>query len=104
MAEHILTAIKSTLAALASSLWVQVEQVLNHVASNDTRYVVYICAGVVGLLLLARIVRISFTILQKIVLPAALVSWAIGNYCNLPFFTLFPALVGVGSAWMLFKT
>lgn len=107
MAEHILTAIKDTIAAVAVALWARIgdlAQSLERFGTADSRLVVYICIGVVGLMLLGRILKLSFAILQKVVLPAALVAWAAGTYFNFPFLTIFPALVGVGSAWMLFKT
>lgn len=106
MVERILTAIKETIASMAAALWDRIgslDQILEQIGATDTRYVIYIVAGVIGLMLLARLLRLSFTILQKVVLPAALAAWAIGNYFNFPFLTVFPALVGVGSFWMLYK-
>ncbi len=107
MAEHILTAIKEAISAMAAALWDKIgnfDQVLEQFGATDSRYMVYIVLGVIGLMLLSRLLKLSFAILQKVVLPAALVAWAIGNYFSFPFLTVFPALVGVGSVWMLYKT
>jgi hypothetical protein len=106
MAEHILTAIKEALASIAAALWERVgdlDQLLAQLGGTDSRYVIYVVAAVVGLMLFARVLKLSFTILSKVVLPAALLAWAVGNYFNFPFLTIFPALVGAGSVWMLYK-
>ena len=106
MAEHILTAIKETIASIAAALWARVgdlDQLWAQIGGADSRYVVYIVAAVIGLMLLAQVLKLSFTILRKVVLPAALLAWAAGIYFNFPFLTVFPALVGAGSAWMLYK-
>ena len=107
MAEHILTAIKEAIASIAAALWARagdLDQLLAQIGGVDSRYVVYIVAAVIGLMLLAQVLKLSFTILRKVVLPAALLAWAVGNYFNFSFLTVFPAMVGVGSAWMLYKS
>ncbi len=106
MADHIVSAIKEAVASLVSRLEEKIgdlDTVLQEAGLTDTGYVIYILIGIIGLMLLFRILKASFGILQKVVLPAALLAWAAGNYFSVPFFAVFPALVGVGSAWMLVR-
>ncbi len=106
MADHILSAIKEIAASLATALGKKIgdlDTVLQEAGLTDTGYVIYILIGVVGLMLLFRLLKASFGVLQKVVLPAALIAWAAGNYFSVPFFAVFPALVGVGAAWMLVR-
>jgi|GEM_PF-2986405 len=107
MVEHLIAAIKQTLASIAASLIERIgdlDQLLVSLGGSNSRYVVYIALAVLLLMIVSRILKVSFSILQRVVLPAALLAWVAGNYLHFPFFAIFPILVGLGSAWMLFKT
>ncbi len=107
MAEQIITFIKQTIEAIVSSLAGRlgnIDQLIVSVGGNNARFAAYIILAVLALMVISRILKLSFSILQKVVLPAAFLAWVMGNFLHFPFFSIFPFLVAVGSAWWLFKT
>ena len=106
MVERVAAAIKEGLVAVASAIWGWLsgfDHFMVDFSGVNGRWTIYIIIAVLALILLMRILKLSFAILQKVVLPAALLSWVAGNFLPMPFFALFTVLVGLGSAWMLFK-
>ena len=107
MAEYIIAFIKKTFEAIVSSFAARIgdlDQLLGSMGGSNARYAAYILLAIVILMVVSRILKLSFAILQKVVLPAAFLAWVMGNFLHLPFLSIFPFLVAVGSAWMLFKT
>jgi len=107
MAEQIIVFIKQAIEAIVASLAGRlgnIDQLIVSIGGNNARYVAYILLAVVVLMVISRILKLSFSILQKVILPAAFLAWVVGNFVNFPFFSIFPFLVAVGSAWWLFKT
>jgi len=106
MVDQVIAIIGETLASFFTSLWARfgdLDQYLGDLGGINTRYVTYILLAVVALMVIAKLLKFSFAILQKVVLPAAVVAWVAGTYLHFPFFAIFPVLVGLGSAWMIFK-
>jgi len=106
MVDRVIEIFKETLGAFFTSLWARfgdLDQYLGGLGGDHTRYITYILVAVVALLVIAKLLKFSFAILQKVVLPAVVVAWVAGTYLHFPFFAIFPVLVGLGTAWMIFK-
>ena len=95
--------ITSTLAASLWSRLAEIDHTLVAVGGNGARYAAMIILFILALMIIARMLKLSFCFLCKTLLPAALAAWAAGRFLNFPFLAAFPVLVALGAAWMLFR-
>lgn len=106
MTEQVVAAAKQAIAAITAALWARLgdlDALLVSLGGSHTRYFVYVFLAVVALMTLSHVLKLSFSLLQKVVLPAAFLAWLAGTFMHVPFMASFLVLVGLGSGWMMFK-
>ncbi len=106
MIEKTAAVIWEKMATLAEGLWARFgdfNTYIDKLGGVETRYFIYILLALVGLMIISRAIKVSFAIVQRIVLPAALVAWAVGSLTAIPFLAVFTVVVGMAAAFMLFR-
>ena len=106
MIEKIAAVIWGKIVALAEGLWARFgdfNTYVDELGGVETRYFIYILLALVGLMVISRAIKVSFAIVQRIVLPAALVAWAVGSLTEIPYLAVFTVVVGLAAAFVLFR-